>query len=76
MEGILRPSTELFSKLSVSERNFLAAQKNDKDWTVQKMLLSSRRASQMAVFDNKIERWGEVDVPYLPSQLIGNYSNE
>ncbi|KAG8304688.1 hypothetical protein J6590_087676 [Homalodisca vitripennis] len=25
----------------------------------------------MAVFDNEIERWGEVDVPYLPSQLIG-----
>ncbi|KAG8305149.1 hypothetical protein J6590_075898 [Homalodisca vitripennis] len=47
------------------------AQKNDKDWTVQKRLLSARRASQMAVFDNEIERWGEVDVPYLPSQLIG-----
>ncbi|KAG8285364.1 hypothetical protein J6590_081903 [Homalodisca vitripennis] len=39
------------------------AQKNDKDWTVQKRLLSARRASQMAVFDNEIERWGEVDVP-------------
>ncbi|KAG8291627.1 hypothetical protein J6590_055195 [Homalodisca vitripennis] len=26
----------------------------------------------MGVFDNEIERWGEVDVPYLPSQLIGN----
>ncbi|KAG8241577.1 hypothetical protein J6590_084046 [Homalodisca vitripennis] len=38
---------------------------NDKDWTVQKRLLSARRASQMAVFDNEIERWGEVDVPYL-----------
>ncbi|KAG8322747.1 reticulophagy [Homalodisca vitripennis] len=52
------------------------AQKNDKDWTVQKRLLSARRALQMAVFDNKIERWGEVDVPYLPSQLIGSYCNE
>ncbi|KAG8314895.1 hypothetical protein J6590_082509 [Homalodisca vitripennis] len=41
------------------------AQMNDKDWTVQKRLLSARRASQMAVFDNEIERWGEVDVPYL-----------
>ncbi|KAG8316640.1 hypothetical protein J6590_046687 [Homalodisca vitripennis] len=39
------------------------AQKNDKDWTVQKRLLSARRASQIAVFDNEIERWGEVDVP-------------
>ncbi|KAG8265815.1 hypothetical protein J6590_085942 [Homalodisca vitripennis] len=52
------------------------ALKNDKDWTVQNRLLSARRASQMAVFDNDIERWGEVDVPYLPSQLIGSYSNE
>ncbi|KAG8276134.1 hypothetical protein J6590_071740 [Homalodisca vitripennis] len=43
------------------------AQKNNKDWIVQKRLLSARRASQMAVFDNEIERWGEVDVPYLPS---------
>ncbi|KAG8266828.1 hypothetical protein J6590_062963 [Homalodisca vitripennis] len=41
------------------------AQKNDKDWTVQKRLLSARRASQMAVFDNEIERWGEIVVPYL-----------
>ncbi|KAG8330542.1 hypothetical protein J6590_061317 [Homalodisca vitripennis] len=41
------------------------AQMNDKDWTIQKRLLSARRASQMAVFDNEIERWGEVDVPYL-----------
>ncbi|KAG8277726.1 hypothetical protein J6590_036497 [Homalodisca vitripennis] len=38
---------------------------NDKGWTVQKRLLSARRASQMAVFDNEIERWGEVDLPYL-----------
>ncbi|KAG8314630.1 hypothetical protein J6590_088282 [Homalodisca vitripennis] len=38
---------------------------NDKGWTVQKRLVSARRASQMAVFDNEIERWGEVDVPYL-----------
>ncbi|KAG8276522.1 hypothetical protein J6590_064015 [Homalodisca vitripennis] len=30
----------------------------------------TRRASQMGEFDNEIERWGEVDVPYLPSQLI------
>ncbi|KAG8308646.1 hypothetical protein J6590_104747, partial [Homalodisca vitripennis] len=43
------------------------AQKNDKDWTVQKSLLSARRASQMEEFDNEIERWGELDVPYLPS---------
>ncbi|KAG8301434.1 hypothetical protein J6590_054357 [Homalodisca vitripennis] len=41
------------------------AQKNDKDWTVQKRLLSARRASQMAVYDNEIKRWVEVDVPYL-----------
>ncbi|KAG8330439.1 hypothetical protein J6590_064333 [Homalodisca vitripennis] len=52
------------------------AQKNDKDWTVQKRLLSARRASQMGVFDNEIERWDEVDVPYLPSQLIGSSSNK
>ncbi|KAG8242684.1 hypothetical protein J6590_061264 [Homalodisca vitripennis] len=52
------------------------AQKNDKDWTVKKRLLSARRASQMGVFDNEIERWGEVDVPYLPSQLIGSSINE
>ncbi|KAG8277739.1 hypothetical protein J6590_036510 [Homalodisca vitripennis] len=39
-------------------------------------LLSARRASQIAVFDNEIERWGEVDVPYLLSQLIGSYNNE
>ncbi|KAG8248136.1 hypothetical protein J6590_046356 [Homalodisca vitripennis] len=51
--------------------NNSGAQKNDKDWTVQRRLLSARRASQMAVFDNEIERWGEVDVLYLPSQLIG-----
>ncbi|KAG8280627.1 hypothetical protein J6590_077035 [Homalodisca vitripennis] len=38
---------------------------NDKGWTVQKRLLSARRASQMAVCDNEIERWGEVDMPYL-----------
>ncbi|KAG8319537.1 hypothetical protein J6590_089753 [Homalodisca vitripennis] len=37
---------------------------------------TTRNASQMAVFDNKIERWGEEDVPYLPSQFIGSYSNE
>ncbi|KAG8251977.1 26S proteasome non-ATPase regulatory subunit 5 [Homalodisca vitripennis] len=49
------------------------AQKNDKDWTVQKRLLSASRASQMAVFDNEIERWGEVD---LPSQLIESNSND
>ncbi|KAG8328930.1 hypothetical protein J6590_098743 [Homalodisca vitripennis] len=30
----------------------------------------------MAVFDNEIERWGEVDVPYLPSHLIGSSNNE
>ncbi|KAG8277340.1 hypothetical protein J6590_044883 [Homalodisca vitripennis] len=30
----------------------------------------ARRASQMGEFDNEIERWSEVDVPYLPSQLI------
>ncbi|KAG8246245.1 hypothetical protein J6590_088457 [Homalodisca vitripennis] len=30
----------------------------------------------MAVFDNEFERWGEVDVPYLPSQLIGSDCNE
>ncbi|KAG8338342.1 hypothetical protein J6590_000002 [Homalodisca vitripennis] len=49
---------------------YMAAQKNDKDWIVQKRLLSARRASQMAVFDNEIERWGEVDVPYLPVAVI------
>ncbi|KAG8262090.1 hypothetical protein J6590_060545 [Homalodisca vitripennis] len=38
---------------------------NYKDWTVQKRLLSARRASQMAVFDIEIEWWGKVDVPYL-----------
>ncbi|KAG8250953.1 hypothetical protein J6590_091009 [Homalodisca vitripennis] len=37
------------------------ALKNDKDWTVQKRLLSARRASQMGVF---------------PSQLISSSSNE
>ncbi|KAG8246266.1 hypothetical protein J6590_088167 [Homalodisca vitripennis] len=52
------------------------AQKNDKDWTVQKRLLSARRASQRGVFDNEIESWGEVDVPYLSSQLIGSSSDE
>ncbi|KAG8301539.1 hypothetical protein J6590_051611 [Homalodisca vitripennis] len=36
----------------------------------------ARCASQMGVFDNEIEGWGEVDVPYLPSQLIGSNSNE
>ncbi|KAG8266766.1 hypothetical protein J6590_064690 [Homalodisca vitripennis] len=52
------------------------AQKNDENWTVQKRLLSARRASQMGVFDNEIERWSEVDVPFLPSQLIRSSSNE
>ncbi|KAG8299877.1 hypothetical protein J6590_090445 [Homalodisca vitripennis] len=33
---------------------------NSKGWTVQKRLLSARRSSQMAVFDNEIERWAEV----------------
>ncbi|KAG8320083.1 hypothetical protein J6590_076934 [Homalodisca vitripennis] len=49
---------------------------NDKNWTVQQRLLSARRASQMAVFDNEIERWGEEDVPYLQSQFIGSYCND
>ncbi|KAG8260190.1 hypothetical protein J6590_102360 [Homalodisca vitripennis] len=54
----------------------LTAQKNDKDWTIQRRLLSARRASQMGVFDNGIEWWGEVYVPYLPSQLVSSSSNE
>ncbi|KAG8254930.1 hypothetical protein J6590_105075, partial [Homalodisca vitripennis] len=49
------------------------AQMNDKGWTVQKRLLSARRASQMAVFDNEIERWGEVDVPYLLLNILYGY---
>ncbi|KAG8296357.1 hypothetical protein J6590_058959 [Homalodisca vitripennis] len=64
-----------FSKQQVTPyrvERLSVSKKNDKDWTVQKRLLSARRASQMALFDNEIERWGEVDVPYLPSQLIGN----
>ncbi|KAG8246118.1 hypothetical protein J6590_091907 [Homalodisca vitripennis] len=36
----------------------------------------ARRASQMGEFDNEIERWGEVDVPYLPSQLICSSGND
>ncbi|KAG8265347.1 hypothetical protein J6590_096569 [Homalodisca vitripennis] len=34
---------------------------------VKKSLLSARHASQIGEFDNKIKRWGEVNVPYLPS---------
>ncbi|KAG8304702.1 hypothetical protein J6590_087514 [Homalodisca vitripennis] len=40
---------------------------NDKGWTVQKRLLSARRASQMAVFDNEIE---SLDIKKF-CQLIG-----
>ncbi|KAG8248447.1 hypothetical protein J6590_040920 [Homalodisca vitripennis] len=71
------PETERCRR-TAKVRQFLAAfaQKNGKEWTVQKRLLSARRTSQMGVFDNEIERWGEVDVPYLPSQLIGSSSNE
>ncbi|KAG8296077.1 hypothetical protein J6590_065061 [Homalodisca vitripennis] len=30
----------------------------------------------MGEFDNEIKRWGEVDVPYLPSQLICSSGND